>query len=103
MKIVFSMLMVGVCQFFIWAINISRVYFGYSHINVINLPIWIQFKVYKSAFWTPEYDNLPSRDDKVSLTHGKLHGGEVANLQLVDTYPLSGKFHRNLIVMILGS
>lgn len=65
--------------------------FGYSHINVINLPIWIQFKVYKSAFWTPEYDNLPSRDDKVSLTHGKLHGGEVANLQLVDTYPLSGK------------
>ena len=28
--------------------------FGYSHINVINLPIWIQFKVYKSAFWTPE-------------------------------------------------
>lgn len=80
---------------------------GYKSIETVNVPIWMQFLIYKSPYWNISTGNqLDSKKDSVSIieSNHKVNDDEI-NVILEDTYRIIDKIpdrlkkiHKNLIV-----
>lgn len=84
-----------------WILTLVGRLLGYDSINTVNIPIWLQFKIYKSSWWqTRSLDqiNIETIEDRVTIEFKEAkNSSDVVNVILVDTYPILGKIPETIL------
>lgn len=84
-----------------WLLTMIGKALGYKSINTINIPIWLQFKIYLSSWWDTrnlEEVSISSKNDPVKVEFKKAKQGDKSvNVVLVDTYEIVCKIPAEML------
>lgn len=84
-----------------WCLTLVGKILCYRYINTVNIPIWLQFKIYKSSFWNTHLlnsEDINHSNDESKVFWKKMgNNRDVVNVILMDTYPILNKIPKDVL------